>query len=90
MGPHGKGAARDTLSGYPIMFFNIISEKGVFQPLINGLLKVAGNSVVGILVVTGGIALVAHMDGGGFFRPAAVVWREIERCVLQLKPPSNS
>lgn len=48
---------------FSIMFFNIISEKGVFQPLVNGLLKVAGNSVVGIVVVTGFIALVAHMDG---------------------------
>jgi len=56
-------APNAVLFTFSIMFFNIISEKGVFQPLVNGLLKVAGDSVVGIVVVTGFIALVAHMDG---------------------------
>jgi CitMHS family citrate-Mg2+:H+ or citrate-Ca2+:H+ symporter len=56
-------APNAVLFTFSIIFFSIMTEAGVFQPLVNGLTKLAGNNVVAVVTVTGIIALVAHIDG---------------------------
>ncbi|XBS71752.1 citrate:proton symporter [Acerihabitans sp. KWT182] len=48
---------------FSIIFFSIMTDAGVFQPLVNWLMKIAGNNVTAIVVVTGFIATIAHLDG---------------------------
>nr|WP_314426111.1 SLC13 family permease [uncultured Erwinia sp.] len=56
-------APNAVLFTFSIIFFSIVTDAGVFQPLVNWLTKIAGNSVVAIVVVTGCIATIAHLDG---------------------------
>ncbi len=50
---------------FSVLYFGIMSDAGMFDVIINGLMKVVGNSVIGVAVVTAVIALVGHLDGGG-------------------------
>ena len=56
-------APNAVLFTFSIIFFSIMTEAGVFQPLVNWLTRIAGNNVVAIVIVTGIIATVAHIDG---------------------------
>ncbi|MBD7493738.1 citrate transporter [Klebsiella pneumoniae] len=56
-------APNAVLFTFSIIFFSIVTDAGVFQPLVNWLTKLAGNNVVAIVVVTGCIATIAHLDG---------------------------
>ena len=56
-------APNAVLFTFSIIFFSIVTDAGVFQPLVNWMTKIAGNSVVAIVVVTGCIATIAHLDG---------------------------
>jgi len=63
------GAGMETVMGnailfiFSIIFFGIMSDLGVFDVLVNRLIKIAGNNIVGITVATGIIAIIAHLDG---------------------------
>lgn len=48
---------------FSIIFFGVMQDLGVFDPMVRWLLNVAGNSVIAITVVTGIIGIVAHIDG---------------------------
>lgn len=48
---------------FSIIYFALMSDAGMFDPLINFLVKKAGNNVVAITVSTGVIATIAHLDG---------------------------
>lgn len=48
---------------FSITFFGIMSDVGVFDVIVNALLKRAGNSVVAITVATSIIAVIGHLDG---------------------------
>lgn len=48
---------------FSIIYFALMSDAGMFDPLINFLVKKAGNNVVAITVSTGIIATIAHLDG---------------------------
>lgn len=56
-------APNAVLFTFSIIFFSVMTDAGVFQPLVNWLTRIAGNNVVAIVVVTGIIATVAHLDG---------------------------
>ncbi|PKE30708.1 citrate transporter [Rahnella sp. AA] len=56
-------APNAVLFTFSIIFFSIMTDAGVFQPLVNWLTKLAGNNVTAIVIVTGFIATVAHLDG---------------------------
>lgn len=56
-------APNAVLFTFSIIFFSIMTETGVFQPLVNWLTRIAGNNVIAIVMVTGVIATVAHLDG---------------------------
>lgn len=48
---------------FSVAFFSTMSKAGLFDPLVNGLVKMAGNNIVLIMIATSLIACVAHMDG---------------------------
>lgn len=48
---------------FSIIFFGVMSDVGVFDGMVNFLVKKAGNNVVAITVATAIIAIIAHLDG---------------------------
>ncbi len=50
---------------FSIMFFGILNEAGVFNKILNALLKVSKNSVYGICFLTVIAACISHLDGSG-------------------------
>ncbi|MDO5715086.1 MAG: citrate:proton symporter [Tissierellia bacterium] len=48
---------------FSIIFFCIMSDVGVFDIIVNRLVKIAGNNVIAITVATGIIGIIAHLDG---------------------------
>lgn len=50
---------------FSVMFFGIMSDVGMFDRIINGLMKRVGNNVVGVAFMTCIIAMIGHLDGGG-------------------------
>ncbi|MGO1883699.1 MAG: SLC13 family permease [Staphylococcus equorum] len=48
---------------FSIIFFGVMQDLGVFDPMVKWLLNIAGNSVIAITVVTGIIGIIAHIDG---------------------------
>jgi len=50
---------------FSILFFGVLGEAGVFNRIINKLLKTTGSNVYGICILTVVIAVIAHLDGSG-------------------------
>lgn len=50
---------------FSVMFFGIMSDVGMFDRIINALMKRVGNNVVGVALMTCIIAMIGHLDGGG-------------------------
>ncbi|MBB5336145.1 CitMHS family transporter [Pectinatus brassicae] len=48
---------------FSIEYFSIMSEVGLFDPMVKFLVKKAGSNVILVTVATGCIATVAHLDG---------------------------
>lgn len=48
---------------FSIVYFSIMNDVGLFDPLVNFLVKRAGNNIVLVTMATGIIATVAHLDG---------------------------
>lgn len=48
---------------FSIIFFGVMSDLGVFDIVVNWLVKKAGNNVMAITLATGIIAIIAHLDG---------------------------
>ena len=48
---------------FSVCYFSTMNDAGMFDPLVKGLVKKAGNNIVMIMVATSLIAVVAHMDG---------------------------
>lgn len=48
---------------FSVIYFGIMTDVGLFDPLVNFLVKKAGNNVVIVTVATGLISTVAHLDG---------------------------
>ncbi len=54
-----------TLFIFAILFFSIVREAGIFEPLIERLVKFAGDRVTRVTVMTAVIAIVTHLEGIG-------------------------
>lgn len=54
-----------TLFIFSIIFFGLMNEAGMFDRIINGLVKKAGNSVMAVSMLTALIAMIGHLDGSG-------------------------
>ena len=50
---------------FSVLYFGLMTDAGMFDVIINNLMKLVGNSVIGVTIVTSIIALVGHLDGGG-------------------------
>ncbi|MCU0399636.1 MAG: citrate:proton symporter [Algoriphagus sp.] len=50
---------------FAILFFGILLDAGTFQPIIDRLLKLAGNDPVKIALATAVLAMLIHLDGSG-------------------------
>lgn len=48
---------------FSIIFFSVMQDLGVFDPMVNWLTKKAGNRPVAITVATAIIGIIAHIDG---------------------------
>lgn len=54
-----------TLFIFSVLFFGIMTDAGMFDKIIDALMKKVGNNVVGVAVMTCVIAMIGHLDGGG-------------------------
>lgn len=50
---------------FAILFFGIMSDARLFNPLINVMVRVSRGNVVGVAVVTVLIGVIVHLDGSG-------------------------
>ena len=50
---------------FSVLYFGIMTDAGMFDVIINKLMKLVGDNVIGVCVMTAIIALVGHLDGGG-------------------------
>lgn len=50
---------------FSVLFFGIMNDVGLFDRIINALMKKVGTNVVGVSVMTCIIAMIGHLDGGG-------------------------
>ena len=50
---------------FSVLYFGIMSDAGMFDVIIGKLMKLIGNNVIGVCVMTCIIALIGHLDGGG-------------------------
>lgn len=48
---------------FSVIYFGIMNDLGIFDPMVNSLLKIAGNNVVAITVATAIIGVIGHLDG---------------------------
>jgi CitMHS family citrate-Mg2+:H+ or citrate-Ca2+:H+ symporter len=53
------------LFAFAIIYFNILNDVGMFDLFIKKLMKIMGNRVELVLLVTAVIAAIAHLDGSG-------------------------
>lgn len=60
-GVHGTAA----LFIFSVLFFGIMTDVGLFDKIINALMKKVGSNVVGVAFMTCIIAMIGHLDGGG-------------------------
>jgi CitMHS family citrate-Mg2+:H+ or citrate-Ca2+:H+ symporter len=61
----GKVAKVATMFLFAILFFSIMKEQRIFEPLINLLLKLTRGNVVIVAIVTTLISALVHLDGAG-------------------------
>lgn len=50
---------------FSVLYFGVMTDAGMFDVIINGLMKLVKDNVVGVCVLTSIIALIGHLDGGG-------------------------
>ena len=50
---------------FSVLFFGIMTDAGMFDRIINALVKKVGDNVVGVAVMTCIIAIICHLDGSG-------------------------
>ncbi|MDK2968371.1 MULTISPECIES: citrate:proton symporter [Lacrimispora] len=50
---------------FSVLFFGIMTDAGMFDCIINALMKKVGHNVIGVTLMTCIIAMIGHLDGGG-------------------------
>ena len=50
---------------FAILFFGILTDAGTFRPIIERLIKLAGNDPARVAVATSLLAMIVHLDGSG-------------------------
>ena len=50
---------------FSVLYFGIMTDAGMFDVIIGKLMKLVGDNVIGVCMMTAVIALIGHLDGGG-------------------------
>ena len=50
---------------FSVLFFGVMTDAGMFDVIISKLMRLVGDNVIGVAVVTAIVAIVGHLDGGG-------------------------
>lgn len=50
---------------FAILFFGVLTDAGMFDPIINRILKMVGNDPARIVVGSAVLAMIVHLDGSG-------------------------
>ena len=50
---------------FAILFFGILMDAGTFRPIVNRLLRIAGNDPARVAVANALLAMIVHLDGSG-------------------------
>lgn len=50
---------------FAILFFGVLKDAGTFEPIIRGLMSVAGENPIKLCVATAILAMIVHLDGSG-------------------------
>ncbi|MEJ2005045.1 MAG: citrate:proton symporter [Cyclobacteriaceae bacterium] len=50
---------------FAILFFGVLTDAGMFDPIINAILKLAGRNPVKITIGTAVLSMIVHLDGSG-------------------------
>ena len=50
---------------FSVLYFGIMTDAGMFDVIIGKLMKLVGDNVIGVCIMTAVIALIGHLDGGG-------------------------
>ena len=62
-----EGVGTTTSNGilfiFSVIYFGVMSDTGMFDVIVKGLVKISGNNVIAVTVCTAIIATIAHMDG---------------------------
>src|SRR5262245_28817345 len=53
------------LLAFAVLFFGVMNDAGLFEPLIRGVVRVAGHDPMRVVIGTAVIAMIAHLDGAG-------------------------
>ena len=48
---------------FAILFFGVLTDAGMFDPIINLILRLAGNSPVKIVIGAAALSMIVHLDG---------------------------
>lgn len=59
----GTTTSNGILFIFSVIYFGVLSDTGLFDVIVNWLVKKAGNNVIAVTVATAIIATVAHLDG---------------------------
>lgn len=61
----GRVVGVATMFIFAITFFGVLQDTGLFQPIINGIIRLTGGNVVLVVIGTGIVGMLAHLDGAG-------------------------
>ena len=50
---------------FAILFFGVLTDAGMFDPIINGILRLVGNDPTRIVMGAAVLAMIVHLDGSG-------------------------
>lgn len=50
---------------FAIIFFGVLTDAGMFDPIINGIIRMVGNDPARITVGAALLAMIVHLDGSG-------------------------
>ena len=59
----GTTTSNGILFIFSVIYFGVMSDTGMFDVIVQALVKISGNSVIALTVCTAIIATIAHMDG---------------------------
>ena len=48
---------------FSVIYFGVLSDTGLFDIIVNALVRLAGNNVIAVTVATAIVATIAHLDG---------------------------